>query len=988
MIDTIQFWKSWRPAFRYTWYGMAILLTVSIISVWISYFRGNDAIIRWQKIQEQKVVESIIDTFPVGPFELSVPADNYVIQEYFNGSDIHPNSSSAYLSLFILLIAAVVLLGIITTLDRFWFIVGTVLFMLFIVSLRIRVLEIFGQHNQIPLLIALAFIATNCIYFSIINPSVAFGKRLVVFGLLAAVFAIAILFFSGVRHPLLHLAVTTYPAALVVTLLFIILVCHEIIASFIAILSRAGSGSGRIRHFLLLCLIYLVNLILTALHEAGSLDWDFVYVNPFLLLTISGILGLWGFRDRQPMYKNIMPFNPYGSLFFLALGCIAFSTIGALLGNVNDAALKVIRDSIIYSHLGFSFIFLLYILSNFAGLLARDVPVYKVLYKPTRMPYFTFQFAGLIVTLAFIFYSGWRVYVYDGVAGFFNRLGDLDLELEDSRLAKAHFDRARTYGFQNHHANYALAKLTMNGFNFEEAQRHYALANGKRPSEYSLVNAGNIYLWQDKVFDAISTLRRSEGIMKGSGILANNLGFAYGRIHDLDSAVYYLNLARSRPFSKGSAETNFFALAAMESLPISSDSIFSSFGSNNAATLANALALANAQTQSFSYPVNPFGERKLNLYGATLLNNYLIRNVKTIDTVSLKNAYSLADDSLNSDFREALKVPIASAYYYKHNVNRALAIMAELVYISSSYQGNYNYTMGLWALEQGNAEKAASFFDYAVIQNYKKARLYKAIALTEAGLLNEARIAWDTVLNKATGGEQQIAEALVKILETNMTVAVSLPDAEKYQFCRYRISVFDTVAFDRIVRTFSNTNYKANALLDMARRQFEWNKLNTAIRYFNQLDGLALTDEDLYGKIRHFELLMLAERREFTKIATQINDGIVFTPRQELEKLLYQALIAEANNDTVLAAKNYGMIATYNPYFEEGIIAAARYYRSHSSSNLKAYSVLAEAVQINDNSVKLWNAYIDEAIRVGFDEYAQSAWERLQEIKERPLRNH
>src|SRR5690606_32626365 len=228
-----------------------------------------------------------------------------------------------------------------------------------------------------------------------------------------------------------------------------------------------------------------------------------------------------------------------------------------------------------------------------------------------------------------------------------------------------------------------------------------------------------------------------------------------------------------------------------------------------------------------------------------------------------------------------------------------------------------------------------------------------------------------------------IASQIKRIIDTPAAQATDLPDPLKYQFCRYKLNVYDTALFDRIVRTFENNNYKANALLDMARRQFEWNELNKAIRYFNQVGGLELTDETLYNEIRHFELLLLAERRELDKLATQVNEGIAFEADQELEKLLYQALMAEASNDTILAAKNYAILSNHNPFFEEGVIAAANYYRNHSEDNLKAYNILAEAVQLNNNSVKLWSVYINEATRVGFDDYAASAYERLTEIRNR-----
>ena len=983
MIERTQFWKSWKAEHRYAWYGMAAAFSLAIAFYTFSYFRGVDAILHWEKLQEQKVLESTLDTYRLGPFELSVPGDNYVIFEYFNGSAIDPNMAAVNLYLVMLAIGVICILTVITTLDRFWFIAGMALLILFLYSLRLRVLELFGHLNEIPLVVTLVVFGGIAIYFNMIRPGVDIARRAAAFTIAMAAFTLVVAFGSNVGYPFMHLAVTAYPAAIVITILFILLVSHEILAAFISILSRSGAGA-RVGHFFILSAIYLGNLLVTALHELDVLHWNFVYLNAFLLLLVSAVLGIWGFRERQSTYENILAFAPGGALLYLATGTIAFGTIGGLLGNANDSALNVVEDLTIFSHLGFSFIFILYVLSNFASLLASDLPMHKVLYKPTRMPWFTFQFAGLIATMAFIFFVGWRVYVYDSVSGFYTYLGDLDLKLGNVQLARSHFDRAQSYGFQNHHANYAMAHLTLNRYNFEEPERYLDMASGKRPSEYSLANRGNLKIWQTRYFDAIKNLRYALSKMPGSGVLENNLGYAYSKVFNLDSALYLFSTARETSEAKPTAEANILALSALEHLPLNADSTLVLFDETHTGTLANALALANAQRQRFARDIDPFLSPKLNLYSATLLNNYLLRNIGKLDSSMLERAYALADDSVNSDYMEALKVPVAIGYYYQHNVARALAIMAELVYISSAYEGNYNYTMGLWALEQGNPARAASFFDYAVRQNYKKARLYKAIALTEDRQVEEALVAWDSVSTHASDAEAEIANQITRILRMPASEVSALADPLKYQFCRYRIGVGDTLLFDRILPTFSDNNYKANALLDMSRRQFERNNLGKAIRYFNQVGGLELTDEALYNDIRHFELLLLAERRELDKIATAINDGMTFSEDRYLEKVLYQAMMAEANGDSVLAEENYEILSLYNPFFEEGVIAASRYFREHSTDPIKAYSILAEAVQLNNTSVKLWNAYIAEALRVGFDEYAASAYETLEELLRRP----
>lgn len=976
----VLFWKSWPYDYRYVGYTIAFLFVSALVFLAYSYSQGNDAIIHWEKFQDQKVIESALHEFQLGPFTLSIPAENFVVSEYFNGSMITPNVNASYVYLFLLMVSAVMVVTIITTFDRFWFITGIVLFILFIYTLKLPVLLLFGNNDHWSTIIFSILIGSAGAYFNILRNQTTFLTRLAFFSFLFIGVSLVIYFFSGVPIPFLHLAVTSYMGALVITLLFILLIAHEIPAALVLLISKNSTGSKSLQHFMIISVIYLVNLILTGLHQIGVIDWNFIYINIYLLFIISGVVGFWGFRSRESLYENILPFHPFGAFLYLALGTIAFATLGNFLGNMNDSALRILCDIIIFTHIGYCFIFMLYVVSNFIELLGNNLAVDKVLYKPTRMPYVSFQLAGLIVSLAFAFYVGWREYVYNGVAGFYTQLGDLDLELANDTFARAHFEQARSYGFQNHHANYVIAQMKSRDFNFDDAHIYYRRANGKNPSEYSLVNNGNIFIWENEMFLAIKDYRNSLNTFPNSGHLENNLGYSYGKIYNLDSATYFLGKAREHDYTRQSAEANFFALEALETMPIYADSIVQTFDHSYPATVANALALANSQNQKFDFAIDPLKYKTLNLYTATLLNNYIVRHAKTMDSTEVKAIYIIANDSLNSDYGETLKVALASAYYFQHNISRALEIMAELTYMSQSYAGQYNYLQGLWALEQDNPEIAATYFGFSVTQNYKKANLYRAIALTEAGLLAEAKVAWDSLAANGDDDEKQLSHAINNIITLPYRNAASLEDPLKYQFCRYRISVYDTSEFEMLAPTFSNDNYKAQAIYDMAQRQFAWGNFSKSILYINQVSGLAITNKNLYNSIRHLELLMLAQRREIRNLASQINNEIEFDLKYQLEKLLYTALISEESGDTTKAEQNYRILSAYNPYFEEGIIAAANFYRTHGKDQFEAYSILAEAIHINNNSPKLLMAYIEEANRVGFVEYAESATEQLREV--------
>lgn len=976
-MRSIFFWKNWPSDYKVLWLLVSGVFLFSLAFMWFGYFQGADGIIDWEKIQEQKTIETTVHNFRLGPFSLNIPAESYVIFEYLQGSDLHHNVTASYIFLIVVIFSAMILLAIITTLDKFWFYLGMGLFILFVISLRLDVLLVFGLRGiSVSATVLLLFIAVS-FYFKSIRPYTSFIARVVSFVVLAGLCGVIIGQFSQVPFPFLQLSVTSYLPALILTILFVIMVAHEIIAAFIPLTSQPTKS---LRHFLIISTIYLVNVFITSLHEVGYLQWDFVYINLYLLISLSGLLAIWGFRMRENLYENIFSFTPFGALFIVALGAIGFAFIGQLLGNANDAALKVIRDIIIFAHAGFGLAFMMYVVSNFIVMMAGNLPVNKVLYKPNRMPYFTFRLAGIIVTLAFVFASYWRDYVYHSMAGFYNYVADLYIVQGNETLGRAFYERSRSNAFQNHRANYALAMLKASRIDFEEAANNFELANAKRPSDYSLVNEGNLHLWRKEYFPAIKKYRAVEDIREFP-TLSNNLAFAYAKIHNLDSSVYYISEARKHDQTKSSAEANFFALIATEYLPVKTDSILKAFDNTMPTVVANAMAAATLFGQDFNISIDPLKNRVLDLYSATLLNNYIIRNARVLDTTFTEAAFRIAGDSLNHSFSEALKASLAYAYYHQGNVYKAQQILAELSYLTNSYEGKYNYILGLWALEQGSPRKAHSYFAHAVNANYKEAKLYDAIALTEAGDLTAAMIAWDTVAASDDEASRRMASRLKQVLSSRPDEVLTFSDGDKYQYARYRLSVSDTMYFSRLVNTFENQNYKAQALVDMSKKLFAAGDVRTAIRFYNQIGGLSLSDKDLYDDVRHFELKMLASRGEVRALAQQINKDISFDSTRRLEKMLYTALLNETSGNIAQAEKQYEILASWNPYYEEGILAAAAFFRKQNPESIRPYDILAEAIQINSYSTKLLRAYAEEALRQGFDDYARSALDRLRNMQ-------
>jgi hypothetical protein len=968
MFDFV-FWKTWLREYRITLYLAGALFIFSALAMWGYTIQDNGGAIAWEKLQEQKIVETEVHRFRLGPFELSVPGESFIIFEYFNGGDLVPNTTASYFFLTVFMIALTLLIAIITTFERFWFYVAIACFMALATSLKLEVLQIFGQRNIIPTIVVLVLYGGLAFYFQSFRPETSFAYRWLAFVVLHLISAVVIVLGSAVEYPMLHLAVTSYAAGLVMAIVFCLLIAHEIFAAFVYIASQ--SPKKGLRDFYLISVVWLANLIITYLHEIGSIHWNFIYVNLFLLLTISAFIGIWGFRQREPVFENMGPFHPFGTFLYLAIGAVAFSFVAHAAGNANSAAITVVRKSVIYSHLGFGIAFLLYFTSNFLVMMEKNISVFRLLYKPHRMPYFTFRLAGIIIAMSCVFYANWRDYVYRGMAGFYNSMGDLyGLLDKKSVFTESYYQQAASYAFQDHHSNYILGKMKSAALDIKAAHNFYDKANSHTPSEYSQVNAGNLFIWESRPYAAISAYQRA--LEDGGPALQNNLGFAYARLGHTDSASLFLNEARNHGLSKESAETNFFALATRNDLPVKADSVVKLFNTSAPGTLANAVALATRQRQPFELAIDPLQYKKLNLHSATLLNNYILREAHALDTTFLTEADRIASDPANADFAESLKFSLAFGFYHQGNVTRALALLAELTFLSAEQQGKYNYIQGLWVLEQGSPEIAISYFNYALGFNYKKAALYHAIAVTEAGRLSQALNAWDSLAVSSDEAEHFMATTMRRILTMPQSTAMALTDEEKYQFCRYRLGAADTVEFTALTNSFGNANYKAQVLLEMSRKLFKAGEIAQAIRYFNRISGLELSNKRLYDDVRFFELEMLASRKETFQIIEQLNKGMEFGSRT-LEKYLYTALLQESNGQIAEATKNYQIVGTYNPYYDVGILAAADFFRRQDAKSMKAYDILAEAIQVNNKSLKLMLAYAAEAARIGFDDYAASA---------------
>src|SRR5688500_10639228 len=163
------FWKDWPKDHKAVWLALSAIFLFSMFYLWFTWFQGAEGIIHWEKLQEQRIVETTVHNFRLGPFQLNIPGESYVIMEYLQGSEIQHNKVASYVFLAVLIICAMVLLTLITTFKKFWYFIGMALFILFVLALRLDVLVAFGIRGYtIPVIILALFISLS-FYFKSFN---------------------------------------------------------------------------------------------------------------------------------------------------------------------------------------------------------------------------------------------------------------------------------------------------------------------------------------------------------------------------------------------------------------------------------------------------------------------------------------------------------------------------------------------------------------------------------------------------------------------------------------------------------------------------------------------------------------------------------------------------------------------------------------------------------------------------------------------------
>lgn len=950
-----------------------VVFLVVLTGTLISFAIYPAPVFTWQQLQELQPQALPLYAFERGNLEFTLSGENYMLFERWMGNAIRPNrvALDVYLALFALSFAG--LLAIVSTLPRFSFYIGSLIAAFLLALMQWDTLSLLGPDNPYAGAAIIVSVMGGLFLFQFYQTNASLLQRLLTFGGLFGAVAVLIVVASPVAEPLRLLAANSLNTALIVTLAFIIVIAHQLMASFVT-LATASSRTNALKQYFVLATIYLLNLWLAYGDRIGWIDWDYT-IPSYALLAVSAALTVWTIRQRMPFYEQVFADEGLLALFILSLSTAGLATYGYFLSAANDVALLSLNDLILYAHLGFGMMFLIYLVANFLGVFEQRLAVDKVLYKPAYMPYFTFRFAGIIAMLAFVLYNNWASHINHFTSAYYTALGDVHY-YQPTGKAHTFYRRAHAYAPYNQYAATMLAEMEAAAQNFGKQKNYSIDANRFQPTEFTFLNTDQVYLQEENAYAEIRLLRRAKNALPSSGLIQNNLGLALSRVHMDDSAAYYFQQSRRDRRTQQSATLNLLGLQAKGKKILNADSILTAIAGEPLSIQSNALALLNRQGSPAVLDVALPEDSVFNLFSATRVTNYLTNQTNRIDSSFVNASVALARKPYNLPYRHMILPAAAKACYASGRVNTAIQLLQETIFLGMNV-GEHNYTLGLMAMDQDKYDVAISYFVYALQHRSTPASLANAVALAEAGRINEAIVAWDTLSKAKDTTRYALAESMKRVLAAPAEWFAGLSETEKLYYALYRIPLTDSTLFQKLVGQIANEDLRAKAYLNRARQYYRIDEGALAARQYRHLSGLHLKDTELFAEIMYFELRLLAEEGKMEEMQKIIGQGILFGPYRESERVYYEALQAAKSGDKAGAANRLAWLARNNWFFDEGVVAAADFHRDDLRA---AYQFLSEALQVNPRSIRILKAYVPVALARGFDQYAFDALQTLQTV--------
>jgi Tfp pilus assembly protein PilF len=976
-------------------FALLILGLVAVLAIGLAlfhYFTGAERTLPVVAVPQLTPIPTTLTPIKIGLDELAVRLNGYLVTQTYDvtGPYVQPEAAIAWMGL--LAVCLVYFLAVVTTLARPAFVGGMTLVIFLLMSLNADLLGVFDPMQQYFLVLALALLGLSAFAFHAFWPAATLGQRVLTFAVLVGALSIILLSQSNFSPAFtaLHLASYATMSGAVAFALLVVWVSYENIHGLLWLNTQAENPGSRfgLLPFLLASSLYLGTLLLYYLNDGEVLILPNVRLEPYLLLLPAVLVGWLSLRRRAATYGTWIGYWPGAAHIYLILVALAAGSIGYALATANDPLITAGRDFTALALLTCGGAFLLYVLLNFAPLIRQRLRVYRVVYEPRRLPFYTVYVIGLgalgIVEMRNNFF------VLDQVrAAFYNNLGDLSrLQSEQqpandglALLAERYYAESDVYDRFNHRAS--LGRAALYRFRNQRQNEINALrrALSRAPSEKISLRLAALFTEPTDFFDRQKTLQEGLENAPQSVRLSNDLAQLYTRSALTDSVLFYQQRAASLAPGNAVVRANQLAFL-MQNQELEAARKFlheNAPQSNETALQSNALLLAYLTGQrTVRDEFLPDSAADLSAADFGRIYHAALGRLPARDTSLLPTITQLARRPGNEAYLEQLTFIRALTQYYGGRPVAAQSTLLPLVIGDSPTAAYYQQVRAMWLLDQGLYATAAAYYAEAAGNGFTEAALPRAYALALAGQPDSAQL---QAAVAARGPNPQLAQQgqrLRRILALDFATQYGLAtDSIKAQYVVLRGAApnADPSALLAAAEAIATPAAKQAALLAQLPRVLASGNLE-AVRSVLQRHATSLATKSLTASawnVLRGKFYVQAKQR--ANLRELVSTGY-FAPQHQPYRLYFQATLADKPAD---AERLYTQLVKEAPYLTDAILASADFH-IRQRDYAKAYDVLLKGLDYNPESVTLMKAYILAAVETGLTSYAEVPLEKLRTL--------
>ncbi|MHA8053582.1 tetratricopeptide repeat protein [Aquirufa sp. OSTEICH-129A] len=305
------------------------------------------------------------------------------------------------------------------------------------------------------------------------------------------------------------------------------------IPSFLLEISHSPDKKSSQKKFTGFMLFYGINLILSMGNLWGM--WtSTLYVPAFIIFEISMALGMFRIlRYESPLNQKL-----FGALFLLS-----HSVLIPILWNNNEVGIRAIESWTLMTHLSMAILYPVFLWTNFKEPIQNNLPIYKVVHKAHFIPIYLIQIGVFILCVSWVFARQGTAW-HQVVAAYYNEQGDVEHFVGDRFLEELAYKNSMIHSKLNQKSNLSLARISQAAGDTEKQAYYLQTSQIRHPREKSFVALANIYGNENQWFESLFTLKKAYQLFPQSSQIATQLSRVYEQIKQIDSAAYYLVLAK------------------------------------------------------------------------------------------------------------------------------------------------------------------------------------------------------------------------------------------------------------------------------------------------------------------------------------------------------------------------------------------------------------------------------------------------------------